>query len=157
MILNYTGICMDLHFTFILMPDELIMIHLTIMNAKGISNDHDITTVPWACLCNFSLSYFLQKQRIGYYHWQRVIVLLLPSWLRFNFYETFMGFLWTYCLEVFANSHLSRIQNGRKITHGPFSFVDFAVFPLSPSGLLVSGLHKLSQHKSMFLLSHLRS
>lgn len=37
---------MDLHFTFILMPDEFIMIHLTIINAKGISNDHDITSVP---------------------------------------------------------------------------------------------------------------
>lgn len=37
---------MDLHFTFILMPDEFIMIHLTITNAQGISNDHDITTVP---------------------------------------------------------------------------------------------------------------
>lgn len=67
-----------------------------------------------------------------------------------------MGFLWTYCLKVFANYHLSRIQNSREITRGPFSFVDFAVFPLSPSGLLVSGLHKLSQHMSMFVLSHLR-
>lgn len=37
---------MDLHFTFILMQDELIMIHVTIMNAKGISNDHYVTTVP---------------------------------------------------------------------------------------------------------------
>lgn len=29
-----------------LMPDEFIMIHLTRMDAKGISNDHAITTVP---------------------------------------------------------------------------------------------------------------
>ena len=37
---------MDLHFKFILMPGEFIMNNLTIMTAKGISNDHDITTVP---------------------------------------------------------------------------------------------------------------
>lgn len=37
---------MDLHLTFVLMPDEFIMIHLTVMNAKGITNDPDTTTAP---------------------------------------------------------------------------------------------------------------
>lgn len=36
----------DLHFAFTLMPDEFITIHLTRMDAKGLSNDHAITTVP---------------------------------------------------------------------------------------------------------------
>lgn len=69
---------MDLHFTFILMPDEFIMIHLTIMNAKGISNERSITTVSYSCPCNSSLPYFLQQQRPSCCHWQRDAVLLIP-------------------------------------------------------------------------------